>query len=88
MVTPKPAPMTPLSRCRHRNSWLLLGGLVEWCYQCGAWRQLKANGLNSLAVVGPWCVPTGPNGENPHEWFRKRKAQYEKARATKRGRKR
>lgn len=53
-------------RHRHqRTSWLICGGYVEWCYQCGAWRQLKWVGANSFAAAGKWTKPTGIGGANP-----------------------
>lgn len=52
--------------CRHRKIWLICGGWAAWCYQCGAWRQLKhIPGQNASAPDGPWYKPTGPNGPNP-----------------------
>jgi hypothetical protein len=42
----------------HRQScWLIAGGSLIWCYQCGAWR------VN--AAKGEWHYPTGKNGKNP-----------------------
>lgn len=53
-------------RCRHRRSWLICGGWAEWCYECGAWRQLRAiAGTNRSAVAGRWTRPVGKGGENP-----------------------
>lgn len=52
---------------RHeRTSWLICGGNIEWCYQCGAWRQLQrvAPG-NVLHAAGGWNKPSGIGGENP-----------------------
>jgi hypothetical protein len=43
----------------HRRSmWLIAGGHIAWCYQCGAWRGLWVRGL-------PWHHPSGKDGENP-----------------------
>ena len=62
MTAPKP-------RHRHeRSSWLIAGGYIEWCYQCGAWRQLRrsdARFANVLVVASPWQKPSGIGGANP-----------------------
>jgi hypothetical protein len=53
----------------HRQStWLIAGGLVVWCYQCGAWR------LNTSAG-SQWQRPAGIGGENPamRVWIAKRR---------------
>jgi len=52
---------------RHdRSSWLIAGGYVEWCYQCGAWRQLvREHPGNVLRPAGPWNKPSGIGGSNP-----------------------
>lgn len=43
----------------HRQStWLIAGGLVVWCYQCGAWRLNFGDGTK-------WQRPSGIGGENP-----------------------
>jgi len=52
-------------RCRHYGSWLLCGGIWEWCYQCGALRELKPVGPNTSAPKSRWVRPVGPKGENP-----------------------
>lgn len=45
-------------RHEHRRSlWIICGGLVIWCYRCGAWRM---NDKESR-----WHQPTGLNGANP-----------------------
>lgn len=42
----------------HRQSlWLIAGGTICWCYQCGAWR---INAPNHI-----WNRPTGLYGINP-----------------------
>lgn len=55
-------------RHRHeRNSWLIAGGAIEWCYQCGAWRSLRpvnATG-NVLTAISKWQRPSGIGGPNP-----------------------
>ena len=58
----------PQPRHRHeRNSWLIAGGAVEWCYQCGAWRHLSpVNGAgNTVMPVTKWQRPSGIGGPNP-----------------------
>ena len=50
--------MSNKKRHDHRQSlWIVCGGLVLWCYQCGAWR------LNMKD--GKWYRPVGVGGENP-----------------------
>lgn len=73
------------TRCKHRRSWLLFGGLLEWCYQCGAFRNMEAtHGGNAIYPESPWCYPTGPNGDNPFNEWNKRKASYLMGRETRR----
>jgi hypothetical protein len=58
--------------CRHRNSWLIAGGSHEWCYQCGALRQMQETGIAQVTPRSPWVRPTGPTGENPFTaWSRR-----------------
>ena len=65
--------------CRHRNSWLIAGGAYDWCYQCGALRTMFESGIAQVSPTSPWCVPTGPKGENPwFKWDAKRKRYQEK----------
>ena len=58
-----------MSRCRHeRNSWLISRGRslwMEWCYRCGAIRNLKEHGDLSLDPITEWTRPVGPGGKNP-----------------------
>jgi hypothetical protein len=43
----------------HRASiWIIAGGAILWCYQCGAWRINASGG-------GKWQKPAGVGGENP-----------------------
>jgi len=51
--------------CKHRHSWILAGGLVEWCYQCGAVRLLRRVDRTISAPATGWNRPTGPDGPNP-----------------------
>lgn len=47
-----------MKRHDHRRSlWIIAGGILLWCYRCGAWR------VN--AEEGKWHRPTGPDGPNP-----------------------
>jgi hypothetical protein len=54
-------------RCRHeRNSWLIAGGYIEWCFACGAWRQLiQIGGKLHSAEKGKWYKPSGDPKVNP-----------------------
>lgn len=59
-----------MEKPRHRHessSWLICGGYVEWCYQCGAWRQLKpvAGTINAFEAASKWQKPSGIGGVNP-----------------------
>ena len=58
---------TPTRHRHERNSWVIAGGAVEWCYQCGAWRSLKpVNGRsNVLMAATKWQRPSGVGGPNP-----------------------
>jgi hypothetical protein len=43
----------------HRQSlWLIAGGRLCWCYQCGAWRPNTPGKMQ-------WYKPTGIGGPNP-----------------------
>jgi hypothetical protein len=43
----------------HRGSlWLLAGGAICWCYQCGAWRPSTPGRMK-------WHKTTGIDGPNP-----------------------
>jgi hypothetical protein len=49
-------------RCRHGKSWLLVGGLLEWCPDCGAIRQLRPSAEQPNVSVPYWsgyCYPRG-----------------------------
>lgn len=59
-----------MTRHRHeRSSWFIAGGGIEWCYQCGAWRQLRFNADRSVSPIegdeGRWHCPSGIGGANP-----------------------
>lgn len=66
--------------CRHRQSWLLMGGYLEWCYQCGAFRRLERvkDSTNAVGPVTPWCRPTGLDGPNPWERWARQEIAYRK----------
>ncbi len=47
----------------HRQSlWLIAGGHLAWCYQCGAWK------LNHPEAKRTWNKPTGIGGPNPFKF--------------------
>ena len=70
-----------MAACRHRQSWIVAGGCYEWCYQCGAFRRLAEITPTLVEATSPWCKPTGPDGDNPWESWRKRTDAYRKRRA-------
>lgn len=45
--------------CRHKDSWDLAGGSIEWCNTCGAFRlSLPASlGRAMPEPNSPWCRP-------------------------------
>jgi hypothetical protein len=49
--------------CR-RTSWLIAGGYVIWCYQCGAWRN-NGKGKPEKSDRTVWYRPVGIGGKNP-----------------------
>lgn len=53
--------------CRHRKSWIIASGWYEWCYQCGAMRELIKTSPNGSQPYTRWFKPTGPNGRNPYD---------------------
>lgn len=58
----------PAPRHRHeRSSWLIAGGQIEWCYQCGAWRHLRRDPAlaNAFVAASLWLRPSGIGGANP-----------------------
>ena len=61
-------------QCRHRKTWLVCGGYVEWCYQCGAIRPMRQVGANGCAPAGRFVRPVGKDGTNPHDktknWYK------------------
>lgn len=58
--------MYEVPRCRHNStSWLLCGGLWNWCWKCGAIQKMEVSGPNHCWAVTRWTKPTGANGKNP-----------------------
>ena len=53
-------------RClsRHMKCWLVCGGGLIWCWECGAIRQNVAKG--HPAYESKWNYPVGPDAENPY----------------------
>jgi hypothetical protein len=62
--------------CRHRDSWLIAGGSHEWCYRCGALRQMRERGIGEVVPISPWVRPVGPTGTNPFTAWRLRFPAY------------
>ena len=62
-------------KCRHSKTWLVAGGYIEWCYECGAMRQMwKSPEGNSVSpLIGEdgkrarWIKPVGTGGPNPYK---------------------
>lgn len=72
-----PAAVHPYSggmMCRHRKSWLVAGGFIEWCYECGAIRKMGrvAGTENAVAPRSTWAKPVGKGGKNPYNEMRDR----------------
>lgn len=53
------------NRCRHRGTWLLADGYLEWCYECGALRKMYHSGPAEIAPRTRWTRPVGIGGANP-----------------------
>lgn len=51
--------MPKKARCRHRGSWLVAGGAIEWCYACGSFRTLAHGSGNVVYPMSCWAYPTG-----------------------------
>jgi hypothetical protein len=57
-----------MNNCRHRKTWLVAGGHIEWCYECGAMRQMeRIDGVNAVKSKGRFIRPVGKGGENPYK---------------------
>jgi len=54
-----------LKPCRHHRTWLVSGGRIEWCYECGAIRRNEVIGC-IVSPAGWWVRPTGKGGKNPY----------------------
>lgn len=54
-------------RCKHRRTWFVAGGRYEWCYECGAIRQMEYTGPGSLRARTRFVRPVGKDGENPYD---------------------
>lgn len=54
---------TRISSCRHRANWLVALMHFEWCYRCGAMRQMKQTGNAACVPDSVWLRPIG-SGEN------------------------
>lgn len=53
-------------RCYHgRNSWIICGGHAEWCFACGAWRQLQRLDAVSSVPYSEWHLPSGDPKVDP-----------------------
>ena len=60
--------MPKISKCYHdRNSWLICGGYIEWCYVCGAFRNMRKIEGNSVTPNGKWQKPSGDKKINPYK---------------------
>lgn len=48
----------PSRKCKHRKTWIISGGLTEWCHDCGAFRNLAPASLRSNAIrpISSWCL--------------------------------
>lgn len=63
------------TKCRHRKTWLVAGGFIEWCYECGAIRQMQRTTVPNwvMPMTGKdgnrarFIKPVGAGGENPYE---------------------
>lgn len=65
-----PSPKQKTARCRHARSWIMAGGNIEWCWQCGAIRKLSMafDPEGSMLVpVSVWQSPIKDSSENPFE---------------------
>lgn len=59
--------------CRHRKTWLI-NAVWEWCWQCGAIRELKRVAPNGSVPYTQWTLPVGEKGENP--WNARKLTRY------------
>ena len=54
------------ARCKHGKTWLVAGGHICWCYECGAIREMRLEPPNICLPVSGWQKPVGRGGENPY----------------------
>lgn len=53
-------------RCYHNSTWIIAGGRWEWCYRCGALREMRlVVNANGCTPITQWQRPTGNTGLNP-----------------------
>ncbi len=64
--------------CKHRKTWLIAGAFIEWCYECGAFREMSQIDDTAYTPYGPWCKPVGAGGENPSDEYDRRTKIYRK----------
>lgn len=63
---------TKPARCRHRRTWLVAAGYMEWCYECGVFRTMEQTSATSCKPMSAWCVPVGAGADNPFDiWYRR-----------------
>ena len=55
--------------CRHRQTWFIADGRLEWCWRCGALREISRTLGDCVAM--PWVKPTA-TGTNPYTAWRNR----------------
>ncbi len=66
-------------RCRHeRNSWIIMAGSAEWCYVCGAYRNLRRISETGLTPSSAWRKPSGDPKNNPWERVERENKNFEK----------
>lgn len=67
----------PMSkRCRHAGTWIMADGSIEWCYVCGAVREMARLNYGGMAInasraATTWVSPTGDKQNNPFARMRK-----------------
>ena len=62
-----PVASTVVKSCRHNKTWLIAGGMIEWCYVCGAYRVMKRIGVNQVCPDTKWTRPSNDPNKNPVE---------------------
>lgn len=61
--------------CRHRDTWLIASGYLEWCWRCGALRELFYDKDYTLIPTSYWVRPTA-TGKNPYDKWKKRSEKH------------